>query len=181
MTPNKLLELVKNRFVTLLHDNPDKLNSLLTQAIGVYQDRTGHQASISIKEPETEIPEDYLHKISCKDQYGTYVEACADIINGVLLVGRVRKNQYPLTLVYFAKLQNVDFDTFELPPQSISLISDYLHILISIPNNARETRIAVANSFDVSHITPESELNTRKAELEQKMSDQFMLPPSSIR
>jgi hypothetical protein len=39
MTPNELLESVKSRFITLMHNEPDKLKNLLIQALRAYQDR----------------------------------------------------------------------------------------------------------------------------------------------
>ncbi|MCG3884104.1 hypothetical protein I3271_05340 [Photobacterium leiognathi] len=60
-------------------------------------------------------------------------------------------------------------DTYELPPNSIGLISDYLECLISIPNTQRQRRIAAAGKIDVSDLETHAELMERKKAIEENM------------
>lgn len=184
MTPKELLQSVKARFSVLLVNDEAQLTSLLFQALGTYQDKAGAYTSIDSVNPNstTAVPVDYLEKITCRDRFGSYVEVSISMqSDGNFFTFKAKGNQYPLTLIYLQNFRAVNLDEYQLPPEAIGLLSDYLYILIKTHNSAREMRVAVAGSLDTSHIPTEAELETRKTELEMTMSDQFILPTMSVR
>ncbi len=181
MTPNKLLEQVKSRFVNLFHKEPEALTNLLCQALGVYQDRAGIVEKIILENDglTVSIPDSFDGLIACGNKNGSRVKV--SVKDGAFDLSNARAYDYPLTLSYFVDLRGVDLDTYELPSETIRLISDYLEVLIQIPNAARDMRVAVAGGFDTSHIPTEPDLRGRLKELELEIEAQLVLPTVSVR
>lgn len=183
-TPAKLLESVKARFPMLLHSEPVALNALLEKAIGTYQDLAGFMAKARITEVdviggECALPDRFLTRVSLKDTDGRYV--CSEVWGQVLEIGEVDASQFPLTLLYLENLRDADLATITLPANSVTLIADYLELLIMSPNADRMRRVAVAGKLDASDIPTETDLATRRTELEDKIkSSQAMIPMITI-
>ncbi|MBE3985662.1 hypothetical protein HJ136_21360 [Vibrio parahaemolyticus] len=76
---------------------------------------------------------------------------------------------------------NADLNTYQLPPNSISVLGDYLQLLIQIPNAERERRVATSGKLDTSDIPAEADLAARKTELESQMRlNRAVVPPVSL-
>lgn len=83
--------------------------------------------------------------------------------------------------MYMQNVLNEPFDSFQLPTPCISLLGDYLELLITIPNAERQRRIAIAGKLDVTDIAAEPDLAARKAEIENSMrANRAIVPPVSL-
>lgn len=177
MTPAQLLDEVKARFYSLLHNEPQALNVLLKQALGAYQDRAGVTDVVKIKtldknedgDPCFSVPSDFLARVTVKDKYGKFVISDYNRREKVMVLNNAR-GVMPLSLMYFVDLSSADIATYELPNEIVGLIKDYLEMLIAIPNAERNRRVAIAGNLDVSDIPAEADLFSRKIEIETRMS-----------
>lgn len=182
--PAQLLESVIARFPMLIHNEPKKLNALLNKAIGKYQDLAGFIAKariqdVDLKDGKFTLPERFLTTVALKDADGRYIssEAWSDQLELELFGGE----RYPFTLLYLENLRDADYSQITLPAGSVSLISDYLELLIMSPNSDRLRRLSVAGKMDASDIPTEADLSTRRTELEEKIrASQAMIPMITI-
>ncbi|EJL6927797.1 hypothetical protein NMT03_003882 [Vibrio alginolyticus] len=182
--PAELLESVVERFPMLLHNEPAALNALLKKAIGKYQDLAGFMAKARIDELDAKggtysLPERFMTRVTIKDKAGRYVSA--DVWGNQLELDLSGSEEFPLTLLYLENLRDADYTTIELPASSVTLISDYLELLIMSPNSDRLRRVSVAGKLDASDIPTEADLAARRTELEEKIkSSQAMIPMITI-
>lgn len=185
MTPNELLAEVKQRFSILLMDRDEQFQSILKQALSKYQELAGFNTKCRIYRTDIDtnnaikIPHLFGARLGCRDANGKFVlsDHWLDIlefrING--------DTAFPLTLMYMEDVLNADFDDYTLPPNSISVLSDYLQLLIQIPNAERERRVATSGKLDTSDIPTEADLASRKIELETQMRlNRAAVPPMSL-
>lgn len=185
MTPNDLLAEVKVRFSILLHDDEKALQSLLKQAVSKYQELAGFPSKCRISQGQLNerngiaLPELFGARLACKDSQGHFV-MCEQWQNE--LEFRVLDDtEFPITLVYLEDALNADFDKYQLPANCISVLGDYLELLIRVPNSERERRVAMSGKLDTSDIPVEADLNTRKTEIESQMRlNRAVLQPISL-
>lgn len=131
------------------------------------------------KEKTCAVPSDFASRVMVKSAAGRHVTS--EFWNGRLEFHLIGSERYPLTITYMQNLLNSDFDATQLPPTCISLLSDYLELLITIPNSERQRRIAIAGKLDVSDIPAEPDLTARKTELETSMrQNRAIVPPLSF-
>ena len=175
MTPLQLLEEVKARFYSLLHNEQPKLEALLRQSLSAYQDNAGVMEVMKVRELKKDeygdqycdVPSYFLARVMVKGCSGDYIPSRYEHATKRLFVeGRVR---LPLTLTYFVNLREVDLNEHELKPEITGLIQDHLELLIAVPNSERNRRVAIAGNIDTSDIPTEEVLTSRKVEVEQKM------------
>lgn len=171
MTPNQLLDCVKERFVPLLHNEPLSLNALLCQALTTYQELAGVVAIHNYIEPAEKylLPPHCLTRIGVCDKDSDFVSSEIQQPTDEIKLMLTGHERWPLTLRYLVNLSSVDFDVYDIPALNVGMISDYLELLIAIPNTQRLRRIASAGKLDVSDVPIQSELLAQKALLEEKM------------
>jgi len=184
MTPTDILNEAKGRFGVLLHSDEDKLQSLLYQALGAYQDKAGvvYTARIQSDEIAEDVyspPADFLQRLVVKDKRGQFVSSMIMQSNGgpQLIVEVEGDHIYPLTITYLVNLRTQNRDTYQIPNEHIPLIIDYLEALIAIPNAERLHRVAVGGKVDAEHIPDNSSLYERKTLLEERMSSARAILP----
>lgn len=134
MTPIELLEDVKARFPILLHDD----EKALRKALAKYQEIAGFTTKTRIHQSDLadnnqfELPSDFAARLVVKDDRGRYVRS--EVWGNVLELKLTGAETFPLTLMYMKNVLNEPFDSFQLPTPCISLLGDYLELLITIPN-----------------------------------------------
>lgn len=200
MTPNEILKEVMQRPLVLYHDDPDRLERLLRQALGKYQDKAGAILEVWGESDAFEIPANFQAVAGCCDSKRRYMpwrwgskdvetEVVDDEGNVVtetetiktinVVVGR--KHVAPYCLYYFCDLRHWDGET-DLPPDCSFLLADYLEALINLINVERQK----AAYFDMGmaqaaqELPSLSELRQRVTELELMMEDnKALIPPAS--
>lgn len=179
MTPLELLESVKDRFVVLLHDEPAKLEALLKQAIGEYQDRAGAIASITVDEAEVDLPPYYLDLVMATDSAHAWHEVVAE--SGTLKIITDRYSKPPYSIKYLLDLRSLDLETGLLPSESIGLLQRYLYALINLPNTERLRQVNLGAGLPVDHLPVVSELTSTIQTIEQEIIDRAaMLAPALV-
>ncbi|MBU2968789.1 hypothetical protein KO527_05425 [Pseudoalteromonas sp. C2R02] len=172
MTPNQVKEMALSKFPILLFDNADTINVILKSALMFYQTKVAVIKQVEIKidletKLTTALPNDFLKGAKLSGVDGN----CFSIFpsNNVLKVDITKHYKPPATLTYFANICDVDFDTYQLPPEIITNLQDYLEILIRIPNNELKSAISAQSEILDPTVQIHQELLQEKKELEAKM------------
>jgi hypothetical protein len=186
MKPTELLEEVKLRFTTLLHNEPPRLEALLRQALGVYQEKAGCVRKVKIRsltidvdgESTFAMPNDFLAMQVLKDARSGLVRHDVNTSEKTITLHyRDRGAKLPLDMHYFVNLRRVPLNEYELPEDIVSLVQDYLEALIRIPNTARERLVLIAGNMDPTVLPSDSELIERKEALELEMQSNRVITP----
>lgn len=172
MTPNALLERVKAQFITLLHDEDDKLEALLIQALNEYQDRAGAMLRVNIdaqqqKEGGISMPPCFLEVVSATDMDQVWHEATTH--NEKLNVNITNLSTPPFAVDYLVALSEFDLDAGELPKTATGMLQKYLNVLIKIPNTEREMLMRSASGMPLDGLSSLSDLQALKEKLESEM------------
>ncbi|HHA1306313.1 hypothetical protein [Enterobacter kobei] len=183
MTALELLEDVKGRFPVLLHDDDDALKRLLIQALGKYQDRAGVIRTVHLQyedgQTTRELPKNFLAQVGVSDSLDGFV--CSTILDGQLVLDVCDCVSWPLKFRYLVNLRGMNLQEDEVPPNIIGMVSDYLEILIRIPNTDRLRTVSIAGKLDVSTFPDDVTLYERKKQLEDEMASlRAILPMFSI-
>lgn len=184
MTPNALLERVKGQFVTLYHDEPDKLEALLIQALNEYQDRAGVIRSVTLtldqqKAGGIPVPPHFMTVATANDvdQVWHEVSSSEDTLNIVTTDYSVA----PFKIQYMEAICQYDLDNDVLPAHITGILQKYLKALIDIPNTEREQYSRSAAGLPLDGMPQLSELHERKRQLEDEMEESGnMLMPSML-
>lgn len=184
MTPKALLERVKAQFVTLLHDEPAKLEALLVQALNEYQDRAGALLSVEIskdqqKQGGIDVPSCLLAVAGAHDMDQVWLETTVKA--NKLNVVTTSLSVPPFTINYLAALSEFDLDKDQLPKESTGMLQKYLKVLIEIPNTEREQYARSAAGMPLDGLPQLNELYDGKKQLEDEMEQTAgMLLPSML-
>ena len=156
MTPQEILEEVKNRPLVLYHDDPERLERLLRQALGKFQDKAGAILETWGEKGSFEIPPHFHAVAGCSDakrrymawrfgeiekevvvetnEFGVETVEVQKVTTIDLVIGA--KHEAPYCLYYFADLRHWPLDE-KLPPDCSALLADYLEALLNVVNIER--------------------------------------------
>lgn len=173
MTPNELLESVKERFSVLLVDNDQQLTSLLVDSLRKYRDKAGVRNTLVISNSGLfELPSDFLAMSMIKDAEQDAIFASPMLAGGVKVVNLPNDAVYPLTLSYFVDLLKIGHNE-ELPERCIDLTAKHLQTQIERANDARIKQIESLADGDVSDLSTPAEKDAALAAIEQQMSSEM--------
>ncbi|CCO46634.1 PmgC [Vibrio nigripulchritudo SOn1] len=184
MTPNALLERVKGQFVTLYHDEPDKLEALLIQALNEYQDRAGviRSATVTLDQQKAggiPVPLHFMAVVTANDVDQVWHEITTD--DDTLNVITTDYSVAPFKIQYLEAISQYDLESDELPAHITGMLQKYLKVLIEIPNTEREQYSRSAAGLPLDGMPQLSELHERKRQLEEEMEEAGnMLMPSML-
>ena len=156
------------------------LNALVSQALGMYQDKAGPVKTLALAADAVSvaIPEDYLGVAVALDAEGRWHEV--DIVGEDLVVTEETNSVKPYKITYFVNMREMDIEEGVLPFESITVLTDYLYVLISIPNTQRTREVAAATGMQVE-IPGDADLDQRKSLLEHSMEDcQSIIPMATV-
>ena len=180
MTPKELLDSVLTRFQVVYLGQP-ALDVLLAQALGVYQDKAGPVKTLALATDAESavIPGDFLGVAVVLDAEGRWHEVNMTETDLVVTVQR-RKSRKPFKIWYFVHMRGMNSTTGVLPEESVSILFDYLYVLIAIPNTQRATEVAAATGMQIQ-LPGDGELDQRKAILEESMEDcRSIIPMATV-
>ncbi|MBT2909717.1 hypothetical protein PL84_03860 [Vibrio anguillarum] len=184
MTPNALLARVKGQFITLYHDESEKLEALLIQALNEYQDRAGVIRSLTItfdqfKSGGIPVPPYFMTVVTAHDADHMWHEVMVE--NGNLNVVTTDYSVAPFKVQYLEALSEYDLDNDELPQHATGMLQKYLKVLIEIPNTEREQYSRSAAGLPMDGMPQLSELHEKKRLLEEQMEESgSILMPSML-
>lgn len=176
MSPNQLLSIVIQSFPMLLIDDSEQLQAILYRGLSVYQSKFGSRQltvlNIDLESGlSSSLPSDYLQRACLTDGLGNGYFSQVVVIAGEkkLKVDLDKRFKPPANLLYFVDLAGSDYDDYQLPPESLSILQDYLELLIRIPNNEIKSALAARNEIVDPSVEDNASLLTRKKELEIEM------------
>lgn len=185
MTPEELLEEVKERFVVLYYNYPEKLEHMLRRALGKFQDKAGVVLELWLDEPEFLCPPHFLDIAAGCDSKRRHVAWSLKIDeDGQRYIGfePTSRHEAPFCLYHFADLRNWPRDE-DLPRDVPPLLADYLEALIAVPNTSMErgSYILTDRHEAAQTLLSEQELRQRISDLENEMAEcKALIPPASM-
>lgn len=153
--------------------------SLLKQALSVYQTTAGPTAKLSIADAlPVSKPAGFLDVAVCLDVEGRWHDVIFS--DTAVTVVTTSKSVAPFTLHYFLNLRGLDLDAGSLPESSITLLTEYVYTLLAIPNTQRAREAMTVTGLQME-LPDDNELNNRKGLLEQEMDESAaMIPMATV-
>lgn len=174
MTPNELLRDATEKF-SVMYLTPALQDVLLRQAIATYQRIVGPRAQMTLVDNNpVPLPGGFLNVALCCDSQGRWHDTL--VTGGTVAVLTTAKSLAPFTLHYFVNLSAIDPAADHLPSGSLTLLSEYLQVLLAIPNTARAREVMTATGIQ-AELPGDEELASRKAVLEQEMEETCAMIP----
>lgn len=185
MTPEILLEEVKERFIVLYYDYPEKLELLLRRALGKFQDKAGVVLELWLDDPEFQCPPHFQAIAAGCDSKRRHVAwrlKFDEDGNRYIGFNPTSRHEAPFCLYYFANLRGWPLKE-DLPKDVPPLLADYLEALIAVPNTNMErwAYLQSGRHEAAQALLSEQELRQRIADLENEMEAcKAFIPPASM-
>lgn len=174
MTPQQIIDRVTSRYDVLYYSDAEKLQSLMSDTLGKFEDRAGAVRSFQIQSPETNgvKPSDFLAVATVHDADGRFVEHDASGSSSVSIFGNP---SYPVTVKYLVNFRAIGMDD-ELPPVSVGLISEHFDAMLALLNTRRERNVVSAAGLQRELVAEES-LRARVEAVELAMEENAEILP----
>jgi len=175
MTPLEIIAQVSARFDTLYYSDSAKLEQMIKDSMGVFQDHAGAIRSVKIETPETSIakPADFLVVASTSDARGRWtdynVTATEIELSGTYV--------YPVDVSYLVDFRALEVDD-DLPHESIGLITKHFAACLTHRNTIRERNIAMATGMQ-RELPSDDVLKADISAVEIEMDDAMAIIPMS--
>lgn len=172
MTPQQIIDRAKARFDVLYFDNAGKLQALMQDSMGKFEDRAGAVRSFQIAAGTVgSAPEDFLSVATVFDANGLFVD---HTVSG-LTVTISTPTKYPVTVSYLVNFRDMALDD-DLPPGSVGLISEHFEAQLAIQNARRERNVVMAAGLQ-REIPVEETLTARLDAVETAMEENAEIIP----
>ncbi len=174
MTPQELLDDVLLRF-EVMYLSESLQTSILKQALSTYQSIVGATAVLKLENATpVSLPAGFSDVAVCVDAEGRWHDVV--VTDTTVAVTTFSKSVAPYSLTYFLDMRGFDLATDSLPRNSIMLLSDYLYVLLAIPNTQRAREAMTITGIQME-LPDDNELNSRKTLLEQTMDETAAIIP----
>ncbi len=172
MTPQEIIDRVKGRIDVLYYSDEAKLQALMADTMGKFEDRAGAVRSFRIDGgTSAPLPADFLAVATVHDARGRFVEHEAGD-SAIAIFGSVR---YPVTVQYLVNFRAMAMDS-PLPPSSIGLIADHFEAQLLLLNARRERNVVLATGLQREIVSEES-LQARLDAVELAMEENAEIIP----
>jgi len=176
MTPQQIIDRVTGRFDVLYYSDTAKLQALMQDTLGTFEDRAGAVRAVKIEDPDTTatMPDDFLTIATVVDDYGRFVdfEVAGEDPATVTISGTY---QYPVTVQYLVNFRVLGMAD-DLPTSSIGLITSHFEAHLSILNARRERNVVQAAGLQ-REIQAEETLQARMDAVELAMEENAEIIP----
>lgn len=173
MTPQDIIDRVTARYDVLYYSDGSKLQALMADTLGMFEDRAGAVRSFQIASPDTAAakPADFLAVATVFDNYGRFVDFNATG-STIAISGTY---EYPVTVQYLVNFRVLGM-TDDLPPTSVGLIASHFEAALAILNARRERNVVQAAGLQ-REIPPEETLQARLDAVELAMEENAEIIP----
>ncbi|MFH1984777.1 MAG: hypothetical protein ABIL58_23295 [Pseudomonadota bacterium] len=176
MTPEDIIDRVKARFDVLYFDDSDKLETLMADTMGTFEDRAGAVRSFPIAAGVTTaaVPADFLAVATVYGADGAFVDH--SLGTGYITISG--SPRYPVTVQYLVNFREMGM-TADLPAESIGLIAAHFEAKLAVQNARRERNVALAAGLQ-REITPDESLLARVDAVELAMEENASIIPIAM-
>lgn len=173
MTPQDIIDRVTARYDVLYYSDTTKLQALMADTLGKFEDRAGAVRSFQIQSPDTAAvkPSDFLAVATVFDAKGRFVDFDASG-SGVVVSGTYA---YPVTVQYLVNFRALEM-AGDLPPTSIGLITSHFEAALAVLNARRERNVVQAAGLQ-REVAPEETLQARLDAVESAMEENAEIIP----
>jgi hypothetical protein len=173
MTPQDIIDRVSSRYDVLYYSDQAKLQALMLDTLGKFEDRAGAVRSFQILSPDTlgPIPADFLAVATVYDAAGRFVDF--DVSGDTVSI--LGTYSYPVTVQYLVNFRAIGMDE-NLPASSIGLITSHFDAALAIHNARRERNVVMAAGLQ-REITSDDILQARLDAVELAMEENAEIIP----
>ena len=173
MTPSQIIERVKLRFDVLYYSDKAKLEAMMKDSMGAYQDKAGAVRKVMIESPATDIrrPKDLQMIVASSDGNGNFI-TCTLSATRITPTGYF---VYPVTVNYLVNFRELGMSD-DVPDESIGLIQKHFEASLNLRNTRLERNVAQAASLQ-RDLPAEDTLQARIDAVEQDMEESQAIIP----
>lgn len=181
MTPNELLQDVKDRFDVFYEQDEAKLKRLLRASMQTYQEKAGFVKNQVTKDHQMDVPANNVGFVQCLDGEGLGVdvedgERIADDGSEIPVWHIDPEAVGPFKVRYLINLRDMDLDS-QLPNGCSSLIGDHLFACLDAIETKRQRLMNIASGLPADNFRTDAELAQARTDIELRMQEEGQVLP----